>query len=117
MVAVAAFMVSSSSPHAQGRDLTGNYMLIPCKLSVEQSRSHNSQMIYNMGRCMGLITGLFYVGRNLPQEDRFCPPTGANTREAERIVYQYLEKNPTQRHRYFAELAMEALQVAWPCRD
>jgi|SRR5688572_24444169 hypothetical protein len=47
---------------------------------------------------------------------RWCQPEGAIMGQYFHIVGQYLETHPERRHYHRAQLVIESLQQAWPCR-
>jgi hypothetical protein len=69
--------------------------------------------IYLKATCTGIIRTMFYFGHaNLGM----CPPTGSNIGQAIRVVILYIDQRPARMHEQFEDLALEALQQAWPCR-
>jgi hypothetical protein len=48
---------------------------------------------------------------------RWCQPEGAIMGQYFHIVGQYLERNPGRLHYHRAQLVIESLQEAWPCRS
>ena len=47
---------------------------------------------------------------------KWCQPKGAIMAQYFHIVGQYLERHPERRHYNRAQLVIESLQEAWPCR-
>jgi hypothetical protein len=47
---------------------------------------------------------------------KWCQPEGAIMAQYFHIVGQYLERHPERRHYNRAQLVIESLQEAWPCR-
>lgn len=45
----------------------------------------------------------------------FCPPARATNGQYLRVVIKYLNDNPAQLNRQFADLVWTALFNAWPC--
>jgi hypothetical protein len=90
----------------------------------------------NRGLCMGLVQGTAQMGNavlvTLPSNsnnDKLDPylrnfrallcidvPNGMTNRQMVQVVVSYLEARPTRMHEEFGDLALEALQAAWPCR-
>ena len=66
-----------------------------------------------MGFCIGIITGLSYMG----QPYGICLPVGATSQQAARVVVQYIDGRPERMNENFMLLTVEALQAAWPCKN
>ena len=47
---------------------------------------------------------------------KWCQPDGAILAHYFHVVGQYLERHPERLHYHRAQLVMESLQEAWPCR-
>jgi Ssp1 endopeptidase immunity protein Rap1a len=47
---------------------------------------------------------------------KWCQPDGAILAQYFHIVGQYLERHPERLHYHRAQLVIESLQEAWPCR-
>ena len=66
-----------------------------------------------MSFCVGIITGLSYMG----QPYGICLPVGATSQQAARVVVQYIDGRPERMNENFMLLTVEALQAAWPCKN
>ncbi len=62
------------------------------------------------GMCLGVVRGL------LGADPGVCTPNGSTQGQAMRVVVQYIDARPARQHENFADLALEALRSAWPCR-
>jgi Rap1a immunity proteins len=86
---------------------SANEMLSGCKGFLDENMTGVS-MFYK-GRCVGFLAGLAYgVG--------FCQPQGVTTGQVVAVVVKYIEARPERMHEDFGELAIEAMQAAWPCK-
>jgi hypothetical protein len=50
------------------------------------------------------------------QRSMFCPPSGADVRQAYDLVVRSLQSNPEDRHEDLAIHVRMALREAWPCK-
>ncbi len=100
-----ALLLAAGDARAQMR--TGNDFIRSCQQHQTSARED-----YGQGICMGFIGGIFYWSGDFG----VCAPEGANWGQALRIVVGYMERNPARLHQHFAQLVVEALREAWPCR-
>ena len=73
------------------------------------SNDHSDQASF----CLGIIVGLSYMGRS---DGTICLPAGVTREQAVRTVVQYIDGQPARMNENFVPLAIEALQVTWPCK-
>jgi hypothetical protein len=95
---------------------SGNKLIGPCQRWASDKKVPDPIDAFDQGVCAAVVSTVYYYGSVLPAEIRFCRPEGANTGQALRIVVKYLTDNPAITDRDLRELAVEALQKAWPCR-
>jgi hypothetical protein len=94
------------------------------------ARSSNATDPLTMGLCAGIVRGIasmgsvaVYVWNRVPL-DRKAPlaplcmdiPEKVTTDQEIRVVIAYIDARPQRMHEDFADLALEALRAAWPCR-
>jgi hypothetical protein len=91
---------------------SGNYMLPHCKALTDDGQTVGGVW---EGECAGIVHALLWLSTTLPDDIKFCPPQGVTARQAERVVVRYLEAHPEQLHRDLNDLALMALDQAWPC--
>jgi hypothetical protein len=103
---------------AQANDSrSGTSYLSGCRLVAEaNTKSLNIESTLEVGRCIGAISSLLYVGSSLSEPIRFCPPSGVSINQAARVIMKFLDAKPEKLHEDFRGLAIEALRGAWPCR-
>ena len=107
-IAAALALLGHQSALAQKDTGSANYMMVGCHDGVSgRNREHFVQ-----GLCAGNIQAILYLGR----ANNVCPPSGVTMGQALRVVVAYIDQLPARLHEPFAELALEALQQAWPCR-
>ncbi len=112
-----AVMLNCEGAVAQPGQTSANDVMPGCRDVVLQiNQIHLSgiskQDLYEMGFCMGTISGLSYVGKSYD----ICMPTGMTSQQATDVVVQYIDKRPERMNENFMLLAVEALQTAWPCQ-
>ncbi len=66
---------------------------------------------FKSGWCGGLVTGIVNA------HPMICAPDSATYQQGVRVVIQYIDQRPARLHENFAELVIEALQAAWPCKQ
>jgi len=60
---------------------------------------------------------MIWLGPSLFEGIKFCPPDGVTVGQSARVAIRYLEAHPARQHEPFGDLAMQAFQEAWPCRN
>jgi hypothetical protein len=104
---IALFVLLSPASFGAADIDSGNHLLPFCKALLD-GRPHGAMA----GFCAGVIETLI----SLKDEDLFCTPAGSTREQSQRVVVRYLENHPDQLHLDFKQLALSALQQAWPCR-
>jgi len=80
-----------------------------CRWSMENRPSDDP---FTQGLCAGIVQGIFSTAPAI-----CAPPTGVSSSQKIRVVVQYIESRHARLHESFQVLALEALQVAWPCKQ
>jgi hypothetical protein len=65
---------------------------------------------YDVGYCHGMVQGVIYFSTS------DCAPEGVSIKQDLRVVVKYLEDHPEKLHLHAAQLVMEALAKAFPCK-
>jgi hypothetical protein len=94
---------------------TGDEMLPHCRKAVARAIQPDNSA-YDAGFCTGVVATVLSLNSVLDRQYRFCPPAGATTEQAIKVVITGLEARPDTRKRDFRLLAFAALNQAWPCR-
>jgi hypothetical protein len=103
---IAALMLSLQGVAlAEQNPYSANYVMPGCR-DFMNGVSLNS---FKQGWCGGLITGL-------AQMHRRCMPPQLTQRQLARGIVQYVNAHPARMHEDFRNLAVEAMQAAWPCK-
>ena len=95
---------------AQSRDIvSANYVMPGCRELVGGSQRE----LGLQGLCHGIVGIMFNFWRS---QLGICFPDGTNVEQAVRVVIRFIDQRPERMHEEFFQLAIEALQQAWPCR-
>jgi hypothetical protein len=71
----------------------------------------------NIGFCLGLAHAFLNLGDDLWPSAQLCPPQDTIVNRTLRVAVHYMEAHPERLHEPIAELFIEALQQAWPCKE
>lgn len=103
-----AILIALTMP-ASAEDLnSANYFMSGCKGFLDASTPTVNAV--NQGLCAGFIAGIGYAAASV------CVPQGVTNNQAVAVVVKYIEARPERMHERFADLALEALTAAWPCK-
>jgi hypothetical protein len=108
MAAALALLGQQGGASAQSRQddlLSANGVMPGCREEI------NTSNVFLRGYCLGSIRVMLYLHPRL----FFCAPSGATVGQALRVVVLYIDQRPARLHERFEDLALEALQQAWPC--
>jgi hypothetical protein len=120
----AVLALTVTAAQAEEDKSSANYMLPLCRSTA---------------LCHGIVQGMLYMGslgwvawiaRKAPPKDpqelfllkRLCitppdiPLDRVTINQAVRVVIAYIEARPDRMYEDFTDLALEALQAAWPCK-
>jgi len=90
---------------AEQNPYSATYVMPGCRAFMKGATLNN----FKQGWCGGLITGL-------AQMHRRCMPLQLTQRQLARGIVQYIDARPARMHEDFRNLAVEAMQAAWPCK-
>ena len=103
-----AILIALTMP-ASAEDLnSANYFMSGCKGFLDASTPTVNAV--NQGLCAGFIAGIGYAAASV------CVPQGVTNNQAVAVVIKYIEARPERMHELFGDLALEALEDAWPCK-
>jgi Rap1a immunity proteins len=114
---IVAMIFGCGTAIAKPDQTSADYVMPGCRdvaalinFTNSESKEDHSRMIF----CIGIVTGLTYVG----QPSNICLPDGATSQLVIRAVVQYIDgQSPERMHESFNSLALEALRANWPCRN
>jgi hypothetical protein len=109
---IAVILLANALPSASRADNSinsGNAYIRGCEDFISES----TQDEFKQGKCIGAMHVIYFYSS---YKFGYCPPEGSNVGQAVRIVLKYMSQHPEILHQDFAELAVLALQEAWPCR-
>ena len=69
------------------------------------------------GRCAGIIATLSFVSRVLPDNLKFCQPSGSTPEQMVQAIASFVEANPDSSAEDFRLVALAAMRAKWPCQD
>jgi Rap1a immunity proteins len=87
---------------------SADYVVLGCRELISQSIRHTELQ----RECASTVRTLIYVAMSRG----ICPPDGATVGQAVRTIVAYIDQRPERMQEQFEPLALEALQMAWPCR-
>jgi len=115
-VAAAVFLSASAATAVEdatlSADLPAVSMLPACKAFIADDAPRDIYVLFEAGRCIGLIQGLGYA----PRLVGVCPPAEVTYAQRARVAVTYIEARPERMHEDFRVLAVEAMKIAWPCK-
>ena|SRR5215204_3395284 len=83
---------------------------------IESCRAINSLDPKNatpiQGECSGIVSTLLHFGT---ARLSICAPQGTTVEQARKAVIDYFDQQPQSRHLDFRDIALNAMQRAWPC--
>jgi hypothetical protein len=98
-IMVAAALTINNAAAAEPDIYSANYTLPGC-------RERGSP--FKAGLCYGNINGLSFFLK--------CIPVPVSNAQKALVVVAYIDARPERLHEDFRQLALEALQAAWPCK-
>ena len=101
-LAVASALLSEPPVVASAELRTGNYWLRMCSMNVPSE-------------CLALIEGLHGMHEAKEGPRLYCAPLGITFGQMQSVVLKYLQDNPAQLQYESVDLAIVALQRAFPC--
>src|SRR5262249_3494734 len=116
-VAAAVFLSASAASAVEDATPSADYlpavsMLPACKAFIADDSPRDIYVLFEAGRCIGLMQGLGYTSRLVD----VCPPAEVTFAQKARVAVTYIEARPERMHEDFRVLAVEAMQKAWPCK-
>jgi hypothetical protein len=102
----------SATGHAEEDNNSGMFWQPKCKALLNGAPSPNKLTV----ACGGMIMALKGLGSYLEPPLRTCIPEDATILQMARVITKAIDEHPEQINRQFLELAIEAMQNAWPCQ-
>jgi hypothetical protein len=104
-----AILLALMAPAHAAEDLdSANYFLPGCKAMIASDGNATQQ---RATYCLAFVDGLVFR-----RSSRFCVPTHVTLGQILRVVVKYVDALPERHHDQFGDLALEALEQAWPCK-
>ena len=96
-------------------------LCVPCMAHAEfvsgntllDYMTSNNNTYVDRSVSLGYVMGVFDVGVNI----NHCPPSNVTTGQVSDVVKQYLQRNPSLRHKSADVLVMDVLKQTWPCAN
>ena len=113
---IVAMIFSCGTAVAEPDQTSADHIMPACRdvaALMTFSNTESKEDFSRMSFCVGIITGLSYMG----QPYGICLPVGATSQQAARVVVQYIDGRPERMNENFMLLTVEALQAAWPCKN
>lgn len=91
---------------------TGRDLLQGCRTAVE-----NRALDFPAGLCLGTVVTVLNITQPSVVGTEFvvCKDPGASVTQALRVVLRYMEANPQVLDKELAAIALNAMQLVWPC--
>jgi Rap1a immunity proteins len=106
--AIPILLTLMAHAHAAEDLNSANYFLPGCRALIASDGDTNQRRaVY----CLAFVDGLAF-----PASSRFCVPANVTLGQVVRVVVKYVETLPERHHDQFGDLALEALERAWPCK-
>ena len=105
IVAVMALLVQ---PRAATVQMSANDVMPGCRELADGTGKN----LVLQGYCRGVVQQFLSFGSLVGM----CSPNQISIAQAARVVVLYIDQRPARAHEGFTDLALEALQQAWPCR-
>jgi hypothetical protein len=68
-------------------------------------------------RCMGILATLTFVSRVLPDNLKFCQPTGTTPDQMMQVIDGFMTANNEAVAQDFRLIALAAMHEKWPCQE
>jgi hypothetical protein len=68
-------------------------------------------------RCIGILSTLTFVSRVLPDNLKFCQPTGTTNEQMLQAIDTFMAANPEAAAQDFRLIALAAMRNKWPCQE
>jgi hypothetical protein len=112
LVHLAALALMASVTAAHGQNLSAKAMLPYCTAALASDAQNTGG-----GRCLGILATLAFVSRVLPDNLKFCQPSGATPELILQTVASFVEANPDAAEQDFRLVALAAMRSKWPCAE
>lgn len=106
-------LLTSTVAHAQ--PMTASELEPACRsaLTATEDSPKGAQMA-EVGACLGIVRTLIFVGPDLQEPNRFCPPV-VSIEQAVRVLLNFIDSQPAALGSRFEIVAAIAFKEAWPC--
>lgn len=111
IIALAMLPASAAAQDDPQRLNRGNHLYQECKPGAGRD------VMYCLGRIVGIIDGFELAAATGADPRFFCRPSSATNGQALDVVVGWLERNADKRDAYIPQLVVLALHDAWPCEN
>ena len=105
-------LVSAAVAQDGGGDRSAKAVLPQCAAGLDAAIQNTAG-----GRCAGIIATLSFVSRVLPDNLKFCQPSGATPEQMLQAVTSFVDANPESAVQDFRLVALAAMHQKWPCQE
>lgn len=105
---IAAVALDGGAALAEPAADSANYIMPGCRSFIAKT----GENLFLNGLCVGMIDVL-----STSSDLGVCHPADATTGQSVRVVVKYIDDRPARLNEVFKRMALEALQVAWPCKN
>jgi hypothetical protein len=91
---------------------TGQDLLLGCRTAAE-----GRALDFQAGLCLGTIVTVLNLTQQTVVRNEFvvCKDPAASVNQALKVVLRYMEANPQALKKELAGIAVNAMQLVWPC--
>lgn len=111
LMGVSLFAVTLNLPVALAQDTRTAQGLLPrCMAGLKPGAQDAAGE-----RCMGILATLLFVSRVLPDNLKFCQPTGTTSEQMMQVIDTFMTANTDAGPQDFRLIALAAMHDKWPC--
>jgi len=119
LLAMGLNLLGSSLPTIAQENRTGQSPTASAQAMLPLCQAGVNSTTSNPGgeRCMGILSTLVFVSRVLPDNLKFCQPTGTTPRDMVEAIGAFIVANPEAAMQDFRLIALAAMRNRWPCQE
>ena len=113
VLAATLFVATLNVPFAFAQDTRSAQAMLPrCMASLKPGSQDAAGE-----RCMGILATLTFVSRVLPDNLKFCQPTGTTPDQMMEVIDSFMSANKEAVSQDFRLIALAAMHEKWACQE